>query len=214
MIGDKLVIKDYHKKAAEQIYNIIKDEILSCKSKYAITIAGESGSGKSEIAFLLKEKLKKDGIESIIINQDDYFVYPPKTNSERRRKDISWVGMGEVQLGLLEKHLEEFISGKQTIEKPLVIFDEDKIKSEKIDCSGLKVMIIEGTYTTILKGPNMKIFLSSTYMDTKQARKQRAREKQDEYLEKILEIEHKIISSHRKLAELIVEKDYSVIEQT
>jgi hypothetical protein len=46
--------------------------------------------------------------------------------------------------------------------------------------------------------------------DTRGSRKERAREAQDEFLEKILMIEHKIIASSKDMADIIINKDYSV----
>ena len=48
MIGDKIVAKPYHVKAAAEIFEALKEKVPGMRT--AITIAGESGSGKSEIA--------------------------------------------------------------------------------------------------------------------------------------------------------------------
>jgi hypothetical protein len=47
-------------------------------------------------------------------------------------------------------------------------------------------------------------------LNTKISRQERAREAQDEYLEKILLIEHKIISLHKSKADIIVTCGYDV----
>jgi uridine kinase len=69
---------------------------MKTQTKFTITIAGESGSGKSEIGAVLSDLLSEKDIKSIILQQDDYFVYPPKTNAEMRRKDLGQVGLSEV----------------------------------------------------------------------------------------------------------------------
>jgi uridine kinase len=210
MIGDKLVIKEFHTKAARGILEIIYNSIKSKKGKFIITIAGESGSGKSEIASELAKLLEKEATKTYIIQQDDYFVYPPKTNEKMRRKNIGHVGMGEVKLNLLEKNLKTISSGARRINKPLVIFDEDSITEETINISDIEVFIVEGTYTTILNNVDIHIFIDRTYKDTRKSRFERAREEQDDFLEKVLKIEHNIISQHKKMADIIVTKDYSV----
>jgi hypothetical protein len=73
-------------------------------------------------------------------------------------------------------------------------------------------MIIEGTYTTILKNARDHVFIDRTYKDTAEARMRRAREKQDNFLEKILKIEHDIISSHKVKANIIVSKNHEVTQ--
>ena len=62
----------------------------------------------------------------------------------------------------------------------------------------------------ILKNVHLCIFIDRTYIDTKESRRLRAREEQDELLEKILEIEHKIISSHKQQADIVVTNNYEV----
>lgn len=211
MEGDKLVVEECHIKAARGLLDSLLPQIIKTKDKFIITIAGESGSGKSEIAAVLAELLaKKSYIKSLIIQQDDYFVYPPKTNAKMRRKDINHVGLSEVHLELLDQNLEDILKGKEEIGKPLVIFDEDRITKEITNLKEIKTVIVEGTYTTILENIHQHIFIDRTYIDTKESRRQRAREEQDEFLEKILEIEHKIISSHKPKADIIVTATYGV----
>jgi len=211
MRGDKLLIRPYHTKAAKDISNILIPEILSSGSKYVITIAGESGSGKTEIAHEVARALKADKIKNVTIHQDDYFRYPPKTNHEMRRKDISLVGTSEVKLSLMNKHLRLFKDPATAgFQKPLVDFNENKIGKETLKCKTARVMIIDGTYTSMLKNVNKKIFLLRTHKDTLKTRLARKRDKIDKFDEKILAIEHGIISQHRKLANIVVQKDYSL----
>ena len=207
MEGDKLVIKDHHVKTAKEVAKVVVPEIKNSKTRYAITVAGESGSGKSETAYTIKQELESHNIKCFIFQQDDYFVYPPKTNAQMREKDINQVGTSEVKLEMLDKNMREAIEGKNEITKPLVYFDEDKIEEEKVSLEGIDVVIAEGTYTTSLSNAHKKVFIDKNYFDTKKTRIERSREKQDDFLEQILEIEHKIISGHKSLAHLIITKD-------
>ena len=191
---------------------LIAPLIEKTEGRFVVTIAGESGSGKSETAAVLAEVLAEKDTKSVILQQDDYFVHPPKTNAEVRRRDVGWVGTGEVRLDLMDQNLADIIAGASTIEKPLVIFEEDRIDSERLDLEGIKVAIVEGTYTTSLKNVHQHVFNARNYIDTKQARQKRAREAQDEFLEEILRIEHKIISAQRAQADIIVTIDYEVMK--
>ncbi len=210
MEGDKLVIKDHHVKSAQMVAEVVIPEIKKTEGRYAITIAGESGSGKSETAYTLKQELEKNNIRCFIFQQDDYFVYPPKTNAKMREEDIGLVGTSEVKLDVLDKNIKDALEGKKTIVKPLVYFEEDKIESEKVNLEDIKVVIAEGTYTTALKNIHTKVFINKNYFDTKETRSERSREKQDEFLEKILRIEHEIISEQKKKADLIITKEYEL----
>ncbi|MCL0087174.1 hypothetical protein M1O24_00150 [Dehalococcoidia bacterium] len=210
MKGDKLIIKDEHRRAALGIMDLLWPELETHRGKYILTIAGESGSGKSEIAAVLAEMLAQRGIETLIIQQDDYFIYPPQTNLRMRLKDIGWVGESEVRLELLDQNLGEILAGKDEIEKPLAMFDEDCITTERIKVSGVGVIIVEGTYTTLLRNAQSRVFIDRDYHHTREARLERGREAQDAFLEQVLQIEHEIISRHKSAAGIIVGWDYSV----
>ncbi|MFC1584159.1 uridine kinase [Fibrobacterota bacterium] len=209
MRGDKLVIREEHIRAAEFIRDSLLEEITRSERLFIITIAGESGSGKSEIASAFGELLEKKDVKSVILQQDDYFSYPPKTNAEMRVSDITLVGMSEVRLELLEQNLKEIQDGNKEIEKPLVDFDNDCIERETLSLDGAGVIIVEGTYTTVLKNVHRRVFLDIDYFGTKKARERRAREEQDEFLEKILKIEHEIISTHKPMADIIIDTNYA-----
>ncbi len=209
MRGDILVIDENHHRAAKQITDLLFDQIQNHNGKFVITVAGESGAGKSEIAASIAEKLEVQNITCFIFCQDDYFKLPPKTNARQREKDIRWVGAQEVRIDLLDQNIAEIIAGKTLISKPLVDFDADRITEEIVDLLQYKVLIAEGTYTTLLKNVNCRIFIDRNRFDTIESRKKRAREKQDEFLEQILTIEHEIISRHKEMADIIVSKEWN-----
>ncbi|NIM20155.1 MAG: hypothetical protein GTO51_07975 [Candidatus Latescibacteria bacterium] len=209
MIGDRIVAKPHHVKAAKAIFEALKSTVPGVRT--AITIAGESGSGKSEIASELAKCFESAGTRTIILQQDDYFFYPPKTNHEMRVKDINHVGTGEVNLELLDEHLQGFKKSPwETIIKPLVIFDEDAITEEDLDPAAFELAIAEGTYTTLLKNADHRVFIDRNYEDTLKDRMERKRDIIDDFTNNILKIEHDIISKHKTLASIIVKRDYSI----
>ena len=114
-------------------------------------------------------------------------------------------------MSLLQEHIREFkIQNATIIKKPLVIYDEDRKETEVVPCEDAKVMIIEGTYVSLLEGVDKKIFLMKSYKDTLMARLFRKRDKIDGFTRKIQIIENKILSKHRSLADIIVKRDYTV----
>ncbi len=208
MIGDRLVIRARHRRAAAAIADRISPP--SGGGRHVISIAGESGSGKSETAAALAEHLGRIGIGAAVLQQDDYFVYPPRTNHETRLRDISWVGPQEVRLDLLAEHVRQVLAGASTLVKPLVIYEQDRITEESRDLSGVQVVIVEGTYTSLLPEIHTRVFIDLTYRETKKARLERAREEQDDFLERVLEIEHRIISAHKRRADLVIDRAWRV----
>jgi uridine kinase len=209
MIGDRVIPKPHHTKAAREVVALIKDDVLTRRA--VLTVAGESGAGKSEIAVELARFLEDEGVRAYIFQQDDYFVRPPKTNDRARRSDIGLVGTQEVNLALLDDHVRAFRhSPGDVITKPLVIFDEDRISEETIAPSDFDVAIAEGTYTTLLDHADYHIFIDRSYVETKGHRQDRNRDPLDAFIERVLEIEHEIISNNKSRAHLIVNNDYSV----
>jgi len=209
MKGDILIIDENHRKAAKQIVDLILMDVRKSDKKYAISIGGESGAGKSEIASSLAEVLTGHGFQCYVFGQDDYFKLPPLTNARQREKDISWVGMQEVNLDLLDQNIRDIINGKTIISKPLIDFNQDTIGTETTNFSQFDVLLVEGTYTTTLQNVDCRIFIDRNKLDTLESRRMRGREKQDEFLEQILSIEHSIISQHKDLADIIVTKNFN-----
>ncbi len=216
MRGDSIVVEEHHIKAAAKIVKIVLQLIEQHHGNYTISIAGESGSGKSETATALATALGASGKSCLILQQDDYFVYPPRTNDQTRRLDIGWVGPQEVRLDLLDGHLQSFREGASIIEKPLVIYEENRVTTELFDSGDSQVLIAEGTYTTTLANVNTHVFIDRDYFETRSHRDKRRRSDAElgPFIERVLAIEHEIISAHKALAQLIVTKDYSVLQQT
>ncbi len=205
MIGDKLVITEYHRQSAAKVFEQLKPMLEEIDRPVAVSVAGESGCGKSETAAVLSELCEKEGYKALILQQDDYFIYPPKTNHQKREEDINWVGMQEVKLDLMEENVEDIKEGKKSkITKPLVIFDEDRVTEEEVEIDDVDVVIAEGTYTTSLPNIDIKAFIDRDYRQTKKSRLKRSRDPATEFLEKVLSIEHGIISQHKELAHIII----------
>jgi len=213
MIGDKLIINDYHRQAAAQAMETVRGKLG--QGRIAISVSGESGSGKSETAFCLGELLEKEGLKVVVLAQDDYFRLPPKTNSAYRKTDLDWVGSGEVNLDLMSRNARQIRAGAESIVKPLVNFDEDKIGGETLEGGPYDAVIAEGTYTSMLEGLDIRVFINRTYLQTKKDRLKRAREEATgSFIEQVLEKEHQIISKERARADVVVPPPPEEAEET
>jgi len=212
MQGDKLLIEGHHRQAAERIVAILAPLIASCATPYTLSIAGESGSGKSELAQALADVLQEQQLKTVILQQDDYFRYPPITNDSRRRADICRVGPQEVQLNWIDRNIGSILDGVHSIEKPLVLYEEDRVEIEEVDVQGSRVVIAEGTYTSLLKNIRLRLFIDRTYIQTFAMRRQRAREAANSFIERVLQREHDIIRQHKTRADIVINSDYSVQE--
>ena len=212
MLGDKIVVKEHHTRAAAGVYSRIADRVSEAGKTVAITVAGESGSGKSEIASEIARLFEENkGMRSVIFAQDDYFRLPPYSNTSARRENIENVGMQEVRLDLLDEHLAIAKEKSEiSLKKPLVDYDNDKILEEVLPVEDADIVFAEGTYTTSLKNADIRVFIDRTYQHTLEHRKERARDMLDEFTERVLEIEHGIISLQKKEADVIIGNDYNI----
>lgn len=215
MIGDILNIQPEYYKTANDIWELIQDKVSHYqKERYCICIAGESGSGKTITAVCLANLLNEMGIKCEILHQDDYFFLPPASNHAKRVADINWVGPQEVNLALLQANVADFLAGKTEIHKPLVNYHENLILPETRHLTDIQVLIIEGTYISLLQNVGIHIFIQRDYKDTLSQRLERGRDVINEFTNQVLEIEHQIIVNQGKHAEIIVKRDYSVALNT
>jgi len=212
MQGDTILIEPHHRQAAQAIAKILLPVIQGSDTPYTISVAGESGSGKSETAAAIAEVLERSGVHCIVLQQDDYFVYPPKSNDRARREDINWVGPQEVKLEKMDANLLEFKRGEKMLHKPLVIYKDDKVVDESMPTGDARVAIAEGTYTTLLNNIDTHVFIDRNYDDTRAHREKRKRDESelDPFIDQVLKIEHDIISRNRERANIVINKDYSV----
>jgi len=211
MIGDVINLEQRHLETAENIYKII-DQNDTLPEKWAIGICGESGSGKSVTAFALKKVLEDKGIKSLVIQMDDYFKLPPRSNHENRQKSLDNVGMHEVHLNLIQENIKEFKEGKSITKKPLVDYQDNSISQEILQIDNMQVLIIEGTYILDLDDFDVSIFIDRNYKDTYKNRMERNRDEQSDFVEKVLDIEHQIISKFKEKADIILEKNYQIVK--
>jgi len=214
MKGDVLVIEAHHRRAAAQIAADLVDAIHAKGGRFLVTVAGESGSGKSETAAALADQLLQLGVASVVLGQDDYFVLPPKSNDERRRADPEWLGPhAEVRFDLLQANVDAARAGASEIEKPVIDYDRNSAAMEVVSLEGVAVVIVEGTYVSLLRHVDRRIFIARNRLETLEHRQRRNRgsEAADPFIEGVLEVEHKIIAGHRALADFVLTRDFDVI---
>jgi ABC-type dipeptide/oligopeptide/nickel transport system ATPase component len=152
-------------------------------ARRCVSIAGESGAGKSTVALELAARLP----DATVLHQDDYFHLPPDENASRRRKDLTWVGRGEVDLELLATHVSAFKRGDAQF-------------------ADVATLIVEGTYVTRLPELDLRVFIDRDYRATEVDRRARGRDPIDEHTDRILAIEHELIRTDLPLADLVLSR--------
>jgi len=210
MKGDRLLIGPEHTARAEELCDQIGADLAE---RAVITVAGESGAGKSELGQEVARLLTERGIPTGIIQQDDYFVFPPRTNHEMRRRNLEQVGLFEVKLGLLDSNLRSYKRGESPIYKPVVDYDQDRIGWAEVDYSDFRAVVVEGTYTTTLSFADHRIFIDRNYQQTRAHREARGRDALEPFIDAVLAREHELISAHRALADYVVDADLKSVQR-
>lgn len=206
--------EELYRKVVHTIVANLCEKIIAKSIRYVHTVAGESGSGKSETSKAIAFELEKRGIKTVILGQDDYCYLTPGLNDIKRKEDSNWLGPHvEIKMDLLDNNLRDFIQGKTEITKPVIDPIKNTIEDVKVSLSGVKVVIAEGTYVSLLKNVDARIFIARTWIDTQEDRKKRNRrhEVSDPFTEQILITEHKIIAGHKYLADYIITNNYAVL---
>lgn len=211
MIKEPIQLEPKFYELSDEIIKVLKANELLEKSKLVLGICGESGSGKTVTAQCLKERLELQNIKVLILNMDSYFLLPPKDNHLKRKMDISWVGVGEVNLELMSSHISDFKNEKKSFKLPIVDYLKNEFTEKEIDIQTVQVIVIEGVYTFHVNELDFRIFLEADYHDTIETRKARTREVYDPFVEKVLEIEHQIALNQKKQANIVIDKMYKIV---
>lgn len=216
MIGDKIVIEKIHELKADIIFGYlvkwgIQDKVTSMiddftsDNKIILSIGGESGTGKSEIAILLREMFFKSGITSYIISQDDYYSSDYQSRNKLREKNgIETVGYQEIEVEKLNTLCSNFKENKGLQIQQLNLFT--RLMEIVIASSVFNVLILEGLYTNYLNA-DFKVYLEGNVRDTQYFRMNQGKEEQTDFRQKVLEKESRVVCQSKPLANLIITFD-------
>lgn len=215
MKGEHIEINQANYEAAKELKGYLENRILLSETPYLMSIGGESGTGKTTTAFALAELLNDSNLKTIVLSLDDYFKLPPLSNDAKRKKDNTWLGpYKEINFAAINQNVKDILNGDRIIIKPQVDYHQNTIQNVSIDLNDVKVIIFEGTYVSLIKDLQTKVFVLGGPEETLENRKKRNRgiETRDPFVENILQTEHKIIAGHQYLADYIINLEYRVIK--
>ncbi len=212
MLGDILLIQEKHKKVGE----IIIERILqNKKEKFIVAISGESGSGKTELAHVIAKGLRKHGIFAKPLHTDNFYnTHPLERREWRSRQGIeNVVGYNEYKWDEINQVIDDFKNDRLS-EMPCVDLVTEQVDKLTTDFSEVDMLIVDGLYAIKSEGIDIRVFIDLTYLETKEkhTKDSRGKEVMDEVRWATLAQEHKMVQSLKPLADLIITKDYDVVE--
>lgn len=210
MIGEKIDANLLNVNAAKALVSYF--DISKSQKKFVVAIAGESGSGKTHMATAVAQELLAHQIHAHILHMDDFFILPPASNHAQRILDLAHVGPQEVDLTRLNTLITAFKMQQSSLIVPTVDYYNNSVSESAIDLTQTQVLIIEGTYAFFLQGTDFHLFMSRDFEQTKELRlaRNRGNEAQDEFIERVLRIEHEIIAGSAKKANAYIDYDFNL----
>ena len=186
MEGDKIIILPEHEEKVEKVWKYI----LRNNPKI-LTISGQSGTGKTEIAHIIREKYYDMGIKSVIISLDDYYM-TSWSERNKTRKDSGYVGKDEIDWGSLKWVLNQFLKKKMFSIRRINKYTSG-IEYIVTEAQDVDVIIVEGLYACNISEGDYRIHINGSYedKDTARFRHLRGKEPQNEFRQWVLEQESK-----------------------
>lgn len=214
MLGDVLLIGDLHRKAAKHIHEyILRDKATKPHDhKYVVAISGESGSGKTELAHVLANNMKRDNIRAKLLHLDNYYKVPPLMRTEwRKTNGLDSIGLNEIDWKLVNKTIQDFREDRESM-IPIIDIIPETVDKLITDFKKISMLIIDGLYAINAEDVDLNVFIDLTYHETKMAQLVREKEIPDEFRLQVLEREHRHVRSLLPKADIIVNKNFEIIE--
>lgn len=214
MLGDVLLINDMHKEAANVLCHRILNDLSKKEERYRyiIGIAGESGSGKSELSHALGKALKENNIRVKILHTDNYYKIQPLLREEwRRNKGFDKIGIEEYDWVKINKTIRDFKEAQECV-IPCIDLIPEMVDKLIVDFEKIDLLVVDGLYAIKAPDIDLRVFIDLTYHETKINQIIRMKEALTDFRINILEKEHQAVRSLKPMADLIIDKAYRVVD--
>ena len=204
MLNDVVTIEKKHTNAATTLFDrVVHDR----KSKFIVTISGEVGTGKCEIAHELGRKLIEAGISVKLLHMDNYYLIPPRERQEwRKTKGLEMIGYDEYDWKTINQNIDDFRMNKESV-MPIVDLFTQNVDKLHTDFKDIEVLIIAGLYSIRINQSDLRVFIELTYEDTWDEQKETHKEVLDDFRIEVLKQEHKAVQSLKNLADFYIDFD-------
>ena len=204
MLNDVVTIEKKHTSAATTLFDrVLRDR----KTKFIVTISGEVGTGKCEIAHELGRKLIEEAISVKLLHMDNYYHIPPLERQEwRKQNGLEKIGYDEYDWNTINQNIDDFRMNKKSV-MPVVDLFTHKVDQLHTDFKGIDILIIEGLYSIRINQSDLRVFIELTYEDTWDEQMLTHKEVLDDFRIEILKHEHKAVQSLKPLADFYIDFD-------
>lgn len=204
MLNDIVTIEKKHTNAATTLFDrVMRDR----KPKFIVSISGEVGTGKCEIAHELGRELLEEGISIKLLHMDNYYLVPPLERQEWRKVNgLDKIGYDEYDWNTINKNIDDFRNDQNSV-IPIVDLFTQKVDQLHTDFNGIEVLIISGLYSIKIKQSDLRVFIELTYEDTWDDQKLARKEVLDDFRMEVLAQEHKAVQSLKSLADFYIDFD-------
>jgi len=212
MLGDILLINDMHKEAAKAICEKVMQDLdkREDRYRYIVGISGESGSGKSELSHALGKALKEYHIRVKVVHTDNYYNIQPLLREEwRRNKGFDMIGLDEYDWVKIKKTIRDYKEAQECM-MPCVDLIPEQVDRLLVDFEKIDFLIVDGLYAINAPDIDLRIFIDLTYHETKINQIIRMKEAMTDFRLNILEREHQSVRTLRPMADLIIDKSYTL----
>ena len=144
------------------------------------------------------------------IYTDNYYRIPPARRTEwRESHGIESINFDEYDWDLINKNIQDF---KESRESTLPCIDLLTDQKDRLvtDFDGINVLILEGLYSLKAEA-DVKVFIDSTYRDTKKAQTLRGKEPKNKFRFKVLEREHELVQALKEKADFIISRRRTIV---
>jgi uridine kinase len=204
MLGDVLLLTAKHKRIALELVS----HVLGLE-RPIISISGESGSGKSEVAHYLAEILKETGKRAKIMHTDNYYRIPPQKRRQWREDNgIANVGFDEYDWDYINSNILSYRTKTKAI-MPCLDRLTDQMDQLITDFRDVDVLILEGLYA-IKAESDLKVMIKKTYHHNQKAQIKRGKEVLDEFRLAVLEREHVCVQSLKKIVDIFISSKFTL----
>ncbi len=236
MVGDKTLIEDHHLRIAAKLLPVLEERIVNrliSGERLVVTVAGPSGSGKSETSALISgfvnKRLTERGINkrAYTLSCDNYPARPPKENDAHRLELFEqgkeaalqrYLGCGGVNGEILFDRLngisKAFKSGAENLDLRIMNTADHRVEDphRPLPTWDLALVVMEGTWSSRVESTDLRIFLWSTPEETREHRIARGRDKLSPFIENIiLPIEQgKLLEDKERRAHIVVNRQCEI----